>query len=338
MNGKHHEERLMGGMEMKKLALFLALILLFGALPVQAAGAMQASTPLSASTRARLANVRLAAEAIDGTRVGYGESFSFNESVGPRTSRYGYQSAINGRGVKVIGGGVAQVASTIYLALKKLGSGIEYTEKKTYGSSYNGKYVDSSRDAILVDYEDTDFSFINNYGGFDMGLWIEGNRLYCELTLQGNGRALSSSRLTIDGNRATRTNVTLAAGSIYETLLYPDDVFSFNDIVGPRMAKNGYKNALNGRGVNVTGGGVAQVASAVWLAVKNLDCITITAKKTYGTKYNQVYVEKSDDAILTDYNAQIDFQFKYVGDGVLSVYTQVDGDEITCDVYESDDF
>ncbi len=325
---------------MKKTALLMALILLLGILPAPAfaENTVQASTQLSGSTRARLSNVRLAADAIDGTRVGFGESFSFNELVGPRTSRYGYQSAINGRGVKVVGGGVAQVASTIYLALKQLDAGIDYTEKKTYGSSYNGKYVDNSRDAIMVDYGAADFSFINDYAGFDIGLWIEGNQLYCELTLQGNGRAISSSRVTIDGNRATRTNVTLASDSIYETLLYGGDEFSFNDIVGPRTAGNGYRNAMNGRGANVTGGGVAQVASAVYLAVKNLDCVDVTSKRTYGAKYNQAYVDRAADAILTDYSAKIDFKFKYVGDGVLSIYTQVDGDEITCDIYESEDY
>ncbi len=321
---------------MKKLALFLVLALLLGSLPAPALAehSIGASTPLSGSTRARLNNVQLAAEAIDGTRVGYGETVSFNDLVGPRTTRYGYESAINGRGVKVVGGGVAQVASTLYLALKQL-DGIEYDEKKTYGSGYNGKYVSSSHDAIMVEYPDTDFAFTNYYGSFDISLWVERNRLYCELSLRGNGRAVSSATLEIDGNRATRTNVGLAADSIADTALGYGDVFSFNELVGPREARYGYRNALNGRGVSVCGGGVAQVASAVYLAVKNMRSVRVTSKSTYGDSYTQAYVQSSKDAILVDYNAKTDFKFKYVGDGTLSIYVYVDGAELICDVYES---
>ena len=322
---------------MKKVALLLVLVLLFGPLPAPPAFAgerITASTPLSGSTRARLNNIQRAADAIDGARVGYGEAFSFNDLVGPRTSRYGYESAINGRGVKVIGGGVAQVASTIYLALKQL-DGIEYEEKKTYGNRFNGKYVEHSRDAILVDYDNVDFRFINEQGGFDIELWIERDRLYCALNLRGKGRALSSASFETGGNRAARINIALAADSITDTALYPGDEFSFNELVGPRTSKYGYVAALNGRGAQVTGGGVAQVASAVWMAVKNLKCVRVLEKSTYGAKYNQDYVQSASDAILTDYVADIDFRFRYTGDGMMSIYAYVEGRELVCDIYES---
>ena len=106
-----------------------------------------ASTPLGDSA-ARVSNIRLAAEAINGAFVPYGGSFSFNDTVGARTAERGYQSALNGRGARVVGGGVAQAASTHYLALQQV-DGISYDEKKTYGSRYNQDYVESSDDAIL---------------------------------------------------------------------------------------------------------------------------------------------------------------------------------------------
>ena len=74
-------------------------------------------------------------------------SFSFNGAVGARTAERGYQSALNGRGARVVGGGVAQAASTLYLALQQV-DGISYDEKKTYGSRYNQDYVESS-DCLL---------------------------------------------------------------------------------------------------------------------------------------------------------------------------------------------
>ncbi|MDL2206091.1 VanW family protein [Eubacteriales bacterium OttesenSCG-928-N13] len=324
---------------MRKLAIMLAAIMLIVMMPTASALAsesVQADTPLRGSTSARINNVQLAVDAIDGVHIGYGDSFSFNDLVGPRTARYGFESAINGRGVKVAGGGVAQVASTIYLALKQL-DGIEYDEKQTYGSAYNGKYVSSSRDAILVDYPSIDFRFTNYYAGFVISLWIEENSLYSELSMQGNGRAISSASFEIEGNRANQINVSLAADSINDTQLNDGDSFSFNELVGPRTAKYGYKAATNGRGVKVTGGGVAQVASCIYLAIKNLDVVDITHKSTYGSKYTQDYVSHSRDAILVDYNEDIDFSFRYQGEGTLSIYTFISHGEIVCDIHETFD-
>jgi hypothetical protein len=38
---------------------------------------------------------------------------------------------------------------------------------------------------------------------------------------------------------------------------------------------------------------------------------------------------------LTDYAADTDFCFTYDGDGALSIYTQVSGDTLTCEIYEN---
>ena len=126
-----------------------------------------------------------------------------------------------------------------------------------------------------------------------------------------------------------------AAASINGLILDPGDTFSFNDIVGPRTEANGYENALNGRGVKVIGGGVAQVASVIWLAVKDMDNVTIVEKSTYGDKYNQSYVDDPDDAILTDYTGGIDFRFRNDGDTQLVVNTNSVDDTLTCEIYEN---
>ena len=127
----------------------------------------------------------------------------------------------------------------------------------------------------------------------------------------------------------------MAADSITDTTLGKGGIFSFNDIVGPRSKKYGYRRAVNGRGAKVTGGGVAQVASALWLAVKDMDGIAIVEKSTYGESYNQRYVENSRDAILTDYASGRDFSFRYTGQGSVTIYTYVSDGWICCDVYQN---
>lgn len=68
-------------------------------------------------------------------------------------------------------------------------------------------------------------------------------------------------------NRAA--NIALAAGAVDGTLLAPGEVFSFNEVVGPRTFERGYLDApviVNGRYVPDVGGGVCQVSSTLHVA------------------------------------------------------------------------
>ena len=325
-----------GSERMKRwMSVLTALALLVSALcvPALAADYVSASTPLGLSG-ARISNIRLAADAVNGTAVPYGGSFSFNGVVGARTSQRGYQSAENGRGVSVVGGGVAQVASTLYLALEQI-DGISYDALKTYGDSYNQSYVSDPADAILVDESvGTDFAFTNYHGDMTIQMYISGDQLVCALNFDSvsGGTARSEATIYLSGTDALRNNVSLAAQAVNGTTLSSGDTFSFNDIVGERSQSRGYQSALNGRGVKVVGGGVAQVASAIWLAVKDLSDVVIVEKSTYGSRYNQNYVDSSADAILTDYGAGTDFSFRYTGTGSITIETYVSGDALVCRV------
>lgn len=312
-----------------------------------------ARTTLSGSAWAKICNIEIAASRLNRLTVPSGAVFSFNETVGPRTEAYGFQRAANGRGAKVTGGGVAQTATTLYLALRQLdGGSIEFIEKKTYGDRFSDNYVSDGRDAILVDYSSgTDFSFINYGDDLTIEMWVGDTDLHCRVSFaesaQPEGfmtwtppapdthRPIASTSIWIDGDDALRNNILLAAGSINDTVLPGGGLFSFNDSVGPRIERYGYQRAVNGRGAEVVGGGVAQVASVVWLAVKNLDCVAIVEKSTYGSRYSQNYVSSSNDAILTDYNGGTDFSFRNTGDAPLTISTYVSGDMLCCDIYRN---
>lgn len=313
-----------------------------------------ARTTLSGSAWAKISNIEIAIRNLNGLTIPYGTEFSFNDIVGPRTKAYGYQTAANGRGAKVTGGGVAQAATTLYLALRQLDQPIEFTELKTYGSKFSDNYVSSGSDAILVDETNgIDFSFINYGDDLTIEMWTTDSYLYCALTagsseseeinldwagsapLPSFHKPLSSASIWIDDDDALRGNILLAASSINDTVLAPGDLFSFNDSVGPRIERYGYQSALNGRGVKVTGGGVAQVASVIWLAVKNMDGVAVVEKSTYGSRYNQNYVASSNDAILTDYKNDTDFSFRNTGDAAITISTYVSGDMLVCEIYEN---
>ena len=107
----------------------------------------------------RNTNVKLAAQAINGTIVQPGEEFSFNKVVGPRTAEKGYQEAAAYSGGEVVqepGGGVCQVSSTMYRVAFQSGMQITYRRSHTFEPNY----VTPGQDAA-ISWDIPDFRFIN---------------------------------------------------------------------------------------------------------------------------------------------------------------------------------
>ena len=361
-------------------ALILALLLAaMAAIPALASESYSAHTPLSSADRAKLNNLRLAAQAIDGRILHAGETFSFNDVVGPREKRRGYREAPNGRGAMVTGGGVAQAASTLYMALLQMGDAVEIDPVKTYGNRFSDDYVQNPSLAIITDYDaGIDLSFTNPSDDMIIDMWLGEDRLWCVVTVGQSGslgklggsassglsfladenddafidvpvssdffdedrddgsqpESLGSASINCGGNKDVLHNAALAAECVNDTMLDSGDTFSFNDVVGPRTKKYGYRRAINGRGSKVMGGGVAQVASVLWLAIEDCNDIEILEKSTYGKRYNQRYVSDAADAILTDYASGRDFRFRYTGDSSLTIYTYVEDGWLYCEVLE----
>ncbi|UXA18775.1 VanW family protein [Mycobacterium sp. SMC-4] len=85
-------------------------------------------------------NIRRAAGAIDGIVVAPGETFSLNDATNPRTAANGYVEAgiiLNGRPDSGVGGGVSQVATTLFNAAYFAGMElVEHQEHSYYISRY----------------------------------------------------------------------------------------------------------------------------------------------------------------------------------------------------------
>lgn len=122
------------------------------------------STPIIDNQASRVNNIELAAAKLNNTVISAGEEFSFNNTVGRRTEAKGFEEAPiiirtkNGpkKGYGV-GGGVCQVASTLYNAVEKVG--MEITERHLHSKDVG--YVPDGKDAT-VSYGSVDFKFRNN--------------------------------------------------------------------------------------------------------------------------------------------------------------------------------
>jgi len=118
-------------------------------------------TYFNSGNRNRSRNIALAVKAINNTVVFQGESFSFNEIVGIRTTDRGYVPApviVKGELSEGIGGGICQVSSTLFNATDRAGLKIV----KRYSHSRSVPYVPSGRDAT-VSWGGPDFVFQNQY-------------------------------------------------------------------------------------------------------------------------------------------------------------------------------
>lgn len=119
------------------------------------------STVIKDNSTGRLTNIRLTCNAINGTIINAGETFSFNEIVGNPTPERGYQEAkviINHHSENGIGGGNCQVSSTLYNAILSIPS-LKVLERHEHGKDVT--YVPEGKDAA-VSYGSLDFKFRNN--------------------------------------------------------------------------------------------------------------------------------------------------------------------------------
>lgn len=155
-------------------------------------------------------NIRLAAQEINGAIVKPGETFSFNDYTGPRGAAQGYiESGIieAGRPGKAVGGGISQLATTLYNATYFAGmEDVEHTEHSYYISRYP-----AAREATIYDGA-IDLKFRNP---FDTGVLIQAIGTSSDITVRIWGTKTVDVQ-SVTGNRTNFTSpntITLPAGS-----------------------------------------------------------------------------------------------------------------------------
>ncbi len=141
----------------------------------------QAQTQLLDASAPRVQNISLACDAINGTVLEPGESFSFNDAVGHRTEENGYTDApviVNGHSEQGCGGGVCQVSTTLYMAAAD--SGMTIDEHHTHSKSV--PYASEGRDATVV-FGEKDLKFTNETDTpVTVYVWTDGSDVFSKIT------------------------------------------------------------------------------------------------------------------------------------------------------------
>ncbi len=131
--------------------------------------------------------------------------------------------------------------------------------------------------------------------------------------------------------RGRSHNVKLASSYINGTIMLPGDVFSYNDVVGPRTIARGFKEANVYVGSEVEtgiGGGICQVSSTLFntVVMSGLDIVTRTSHSLPVS-----YVPAGRDATVS--YGSIDFKFSNPYDMPVKIVSSASGGINTVTIY-----
>ena len=122
------------------------------------------STKIYTKDSSRQNNINITCQALNGTIVENGATFSFCNTVGPATTAKGYQKADifdnKGQKKKGLGGGNCQISTTLYNALLAVPS-LVVTERHAHSNKV--PYVQDGKDAAVA-YGSYDLKFRNDSG------------------------------------------------------------------------------------------------------------------------------------------------------------------------------
>lgn len=122
------------------------------------------------------------------------------------------------------------------------------------------------------------------------------------------------------------SNIQLACSKIEGTILYPGDVFSYNDALGERTEAAGFKMAgaySNGEVVEELGGGICQVSSTLYSAM--LYAYRVNTVQRVPHYFPVDYLEKGYDATVSW--PKPDFKFRNDTDYPIKIVTHCNAEE-----------
>lgn len=142
----------------------------------------------------------------------------------------------------------------------------------------------------------------------------------------------TSPILTSDPDRYH--NITLVRDRLNGFVLDDNETFSFNEVCGPYGPEDGFKEATillsNGEKDESYGGGVCQLSSTLYNAVKKAD-VKIIERHNHSKPV--AYVPKNQDATVS-LQSGLDFKFKNVSGKKLRFESSSTTDSLTVNVYE----
>lgn len=128
-------------------------------------------------------------------------------------------------------------------------------------------------------------------------------------------------------------NIEISAAAINNVIIGVNDIFSFNEVVGPRTLENGYQKAMeivNKEFVEGIGGGICQTSSTLFNAI---DQVGVEYIEWHHHSVSIGYVPVGRDATVSW--GGLDFRFQNKHDVPLLIKAYVEGGSITVEIRTS---
>lgn len=158
-----------------------------------------------------------------------------------------------------------------------------------------------------------------------------------EVKAMGVNRLLGTYSTQFDPNKVNRTyNISVAAAALDGLTVSPQEVISFNEVVGPRSTEGGYKTApiiINNELVDGLGGGVCQVSTTLYNTVL-LSNLEVVERTNHSLPISYVPIGR-DATVVFD---SIDFKFKNNTDYWLYIQSYVTGGTLTIKIFGNEKF
>ncbi len=141
---------------------------------------------------------------------------------------------------------------------------------------------------------------------------------------------ISSFSTDLQGDTARLNNIRITCDSINGKTLKPNEVFSFNEIVGEPSEAKGYMEADVIVGTKVEkgfGGGNCQVSTTIYNACLAVSDIEIIERNPHKKKVT--YIEEGKDASVS-FSGGLDFKFKNNLKETIKIYINSDDNKVNC--------
>ncbi len=175
-------------------------------------------------------------------------------------------------------------------------------------------------------------SSLSSGGGAVIARYIDVEPRYYKKDLEKNVFLRAEFFTSFSGSKEGRVNnIKLATNRFGGVTLYPDQVLSFNDLVGKRDSENGFLSAkviIGGKYVDGVGGGVCQVSTTLYNAAL-LSGLEIVEQHRHTLAVS--YVEKSFDAMVS--YGYADLKIKNPFDFPVFLTGETIGDKLTFKIF-----
>ncbi|RKQ37301.1 hypothetical protein D8M06_00410 [Oceanobacillus halophilus] len=233
----------------------------------------------------------------------------------------------------------------VFIDEKKLNVLMDNLEKTLYKAPVNAKLADdnqviSEKPGITLDRSKFEILFREYfYQNKNQKLQVPIVKVHPKVD-SGLIREISSRQLGSyatffkTSNKERSHNINLAAEAINNTVLFPGETFSFNEVVGERTKEKGYKRApviVKGELSEDIGGGICQVSSTLFNAV---DLSGIQVIERYAHSKRVPYVPDGRDATVSWWGP--DFVFKNLYNEPILIRAKANQGKMIVSVYSSE--